>query len=95
MRPSRSFCPTCGAQLRMGIEKRKKLGHFATLSSMAERYDRSTRSTELQLRGDILNAITGGWAPVGSFGIPNPPPPANVAGDSQKTKIAKQTRLLR
>ena len=55
-------------------ENRNKLGRWATLSSMAERYDRSTCSTELQLRPDILNAISDGWAPVKSFEIPKPPP---------------------
>ena len=73
----KNFYPTCGGQLRMEREKRNKLGHWATLSSMAERYDRSTCSTELQLRSDILKAISEGWAPVKSFEIPKPPPQVN------------------
>ena len=70
----KNFYPTCGGQMRMEREKRNKLGHWATLSSMAERYDRSTCSTELQLRNDILSAIKEGWAPVESFQIPAPVP---------------------
>ena len=73
----KNFYPTCGAQMRMEREKRNKLGHWSSFSSMAERYDRSTCSTELQLRSDILSAITCGWAPVESFQIPVPVPVVN------------------
>ena len=67
--------------------KGNKLGHWATLSSMAERYDRSTCSTELQLRSDILTAIAEGWAPVDSFQIPKPIP--------DKTENAQQVESER
>ena len=83
----KNFYPTCGAQMRMEREKRNKLGHWTTLSSMAERYDRSTCSTELQLRSDILTAIAEGWAPVDSFQIPNPIP--------SKTAKVQQVELER
>ena len=68
--------------MRMEREKRNILGHWATLSSMAERYDRSTCSTELQLRSDILPAIKEGWAPVESLQVRNPAP-GKVQSDQQ------------
>ena len=36
----KNFYHTCGAQLRMGLEERNKLGHWATQSSTPDRYDR-------------------------------------------------------
>ena len=62
------------AQMRMELEKRNKLGHWASQRSMPEGYDRSTCSAEPQLRGDIINAIRGGRAPATSFEVPKPVP---------------------
>ena len=66
---------------------------------MAERNGRSTCSSELQLRSDILSAISDGWAHVKSFEIPKPAPNV-VSGNDQndykdKNGAAANTTLLK
>ena len=77
----------------MERENRNKLGHWATLSSMAERYDRSTCSGELQLRSDILSAISEGWAPVKSFEIPKPAPNVVSVNDQNEYTVTSNTSV--
>ena len=50
--------------------KKNLIGRWKSGSKMGERYDRSNCAQELFLRDSSITNITCGWAPVGSYGIP-------------------------
>ena len=87
----RNFYSTAANQLGWSREQRAVLGRWSEDSRMPNRYDRSTCTTELQIRNDVAARIRGGWAPTGPFEVPSAlPAPATgpthaLDADSQKS----------
>ena len=64
----------------MELACQNKLGHWATLGSIYDRYDLVHAVPNYNRHGAIVKAISPGRTPVNSFGIPKPPPDGRKGG---------------
>ena len=78
------YLPTLANQLQVPREKRTLLGHWASNSSMADRYGRATCASELQTRNLVITTLQGGWTPAGPFEIPEAYPEGVAPSKKEK-----------